>query len=131
MSLTDVYESSVSGEDERRLEDEVRPQAEQVGYFAHIREGFAGGDVFGSEELCRAKLAKLLRGHYFDSLDSHLEFPRLTFDEVIGQVRGARPEQFATVGKGVELRFEAASVQGACKLVDARIPHLAVFPKLN
>jgi hypothetical protein len=131
MSLTDVYESSVSGEDEARLEDQIRPQAGQVGYFAYVREGFAGGDVFGSEELCRAKLAKLLRGHYLDSLDSHLEFPRLTFDEVVGQMRGARAEQFAAVGKGAELRFEAAAVQGACRLVDETIPHLAVFPKLN
>ena len=131
MSMSDLYESSVSGEDEARLEDKVRPQAGQVGYFAHVREGFAGGDVFGSEELCRAKLAKLLRGHYLDSLDTYLEFPRLTFEEVVGQVRGAHPEQFAAVGKGAELRFEAASVQGACRLVDERIPHLAVFPKLN
>ncbi len=131
MSMSDVYESSVSGEDEARLAAEVTPRPGQVGYFAHVREGFAGGDVFGSEELCRAKLAKLLRGHYLDSLDTFLEFPRLTFDEVIGQVRGARPEQFAAIGKGAELRFEAASVQGACRLVDETIPHLAVFPKLN
>lgn len=131
MSLTDVYESSVSGEDEARLEDEVRPQAGQVGYFAYVREGFAGGDVFGSSELCRAKLSKLLRGHYLDSLDAYLEFPRLGVADVLAEVRAARPEQFAGVGKGSELRFESASVQGACKVVDERIPHLAVFPKLN
>ncbi|HEX6184747.1 MAG TPA: DUF6569 family protein [Pyrinomonadaceae bacterium] len=131
MSLSDVYESSVSGEDEARLASEVEARPGQVGYFAHVREGFAGGDVFGSEELCRAKLAKLLRGHYLDSLDTYLEFPRLTFEQVLGEVRGARPERFAAVGKGAELRFEAASVQGACKLIDERIPHLAVFPKLN
>jgi hypothetical protein len=131
MSLSDVYESSVSGEEEARLAEEVRPQAGQVGYFAYVRDGFAGGDVFGSSELCRAKLSKLLRGHYLDSLDTYLEFPRLTVAEVIGQVRGATPEQFRGVGKGEELRFEAASVQGACKLVGDTIPHLAVFPKLN
>jgi hypothetical protein len=131
MSLTDVYESSVSGEDEARLAEEVRPQAGQVGYFAFVREGFAGGDVFGSSELCRAKLAKLLRGHYFDALDAQLEFPRLSASDVLAQVRAARPEQFAGVGKGSELRFESASVQGACKVVGETIPHLAVFPKLN
>ena len=131
MSLTDVYESSVSGEDEARLEEEARPRPGQVGYFAYVREGFAGADVFGSSELCRAKLSKLLRGHYLDSLDTYLQFPRLSVAEVIGQVRAARPEQFAAVGKGSELRFESASVQGACRLVDERIPHLAVFPKLN
>lgn len=131
MSLTDVYESSVSDRDEARLAEEVGARPGQVGYFAHVREGFAGGDVFGSEELCRAKLVKLLRGHYLDSLDAQLEFPRLSFAEVLGQVRAARPEQFAAVGKGAELRFETAAVQGACKLIDDAIPHLAVFPRLN
>jgi hypothetical protein len=131
MSLTDVYESSVSNEDEAKLEEEVKPQAGQVGYFAYVREGFAGGDVFGSSELCRAKLSKLLRGHYLDSLDAYLEFPRLTVADVLAQVRAAHPEQFAAVGKGSELRFESAAVQGACRVVDERIPHLAVFPKLN
>jgi hypothetical protein len=131
MSMSDVYESSVSREDEARLAEEVKPQAGQVGYFAYVRDGFAGGDLFGSSELCRAKLSKLLRGHYLDSLDSYVEFPRLTIREVVEQLRGARPEQFASVGRGTELRFEAAGVQGACKLVDETIPHLAVFPKLN
>lgn len=131
MSLTDVYESRVSRDDEARLEEEVRPQPGQVGYFAYVRGGFAGADVFGSSELCRAKLAKLLRGHYLDALDSYVEFPRLSVEQVIGQLRGAVPEQFAAVGKGAELRFEAAGVQGACKVVDETIPHLAVFPKLN
>jgi hypothetical protein len=131
MSLSDVYESSVSREDEAQLEEEVKSQPGQVGYFAYVREGFAGGDVFGSSELCRAKLSKLLRGHYLDSLDTFIEFPRLTVEQVLGQLRDANPEQFASVGKGSELRFEAAGVQGACKLVDETIPHLAVFPKLN
>jgi hypothetical protein len=43
----------------------------------------------------------------------------------------ANPEQFASIGRGTELRFEAAAVQGACKVIDETIPHLAVFPKLN
>jgi hypothetical protein len=131
MSMSDVYESSVSREDETRLAEEVKPRPGQVGYFAYVRDGFAGGDVFGSSELCSAKLSKLLRGHYLDSLDSYVEFPRLTVEQVVEQLRGANPEQFASVGRGTELRFEAAGVQGACKLVDETIPHLAVFPKLN
>ncbi len=131
MSMSDAYESSVSREDEARIEQEVRPQPGQVGYFAYVREGFAGGDLFGSSELCRAKLSKLLRGHYFDSLDEYVEFPRLTVEQVVEQLRGARPEQFESVGRGTEVRFEAAGVQAACKLVDDAIPHLAVFPKLD
>jgi hypothetical protein len=131
MSMSDVYESSVSREDEARLADEVKPQAGQVGYFAYVRDGFAGGDVFGSSDLCRAKLSKLLRGHYLDSLDAYLEFPRLTVEQVVEQLRTANPEQFASIGRGTELRFEAAAVQGACKVIDETISHLAVFPKLN
>jgi len=131
MSASDVYASSVSGEDESRLEEEMRPQPRQVGYFAFVREGFAGGDVFGSPRLCRAKLNKLLRGHYLDSLDEWVTFPRLTVEEVMRQVRGADPEQFASVGKGSELRFESGDLQGALKVVDEFIPHLMVFPKLN
>lgn len=131
MSLTDVYESSVRIEDEALLDEEVKAQAGQVGYLAYVREGFAGGDVFGSSELCRKKLSKLLRGHYLDSLDEYLEFPRVAAGDVLAQVRAAHPEQFAAIGKGAELRFESASLQGACKVVDERIPHLAVFPKLN
>lgn len=131
MSMSDVYESSVSREDEARLADEVKTQPGQVGYFAYVRDGFAGGDVFGSSDLCRAKLPKLLRGHYLDSLDAYLEFPRLTVEQVVEQLRTANPEQFASIGRGTELRFEAAAVQGACKVIDETIPHLAVFPKLN
>jgi hypothetical protein len=131
MSMSDVYESSVSREDEALLADEVKPQAGQVGYFAYVRDGFAGGDVFGSSDLCRAKLSKLLRGHYLDSLDAYLEFPRLTVEQVVEQLRTANPEQFASIGRGTELRFEAAAVQGACTVIDETIPHLAVFPKLN
>jgi hypothetical protein len=60
-----------------------------------------------------------------------VRFPPLTVEQIIGQVRAARPEQFETVGKGAELRFEAPDVQGAWKVVDDFIPHLMVFPKLN
>jgi hypothetical protein len=131
MSVGDVYASSVSGEDESRLAEEIRPQPRQVGYLAFVREGFAGGDVFGSPRLCEAKLTKLLRGHYLDSLDEWVEFPRLSVEEVIRQVRESNPEQFASVGKGSELRFESGDLQGALKVVDEFIPHLMVFPKLN
>ncbi|MBA3239945.1 MAG: hypothetical protein H0T60_01800 [Acidobacteria bacterium] len=131
MSMDDMFASSLSGEDESQLSTEAAHQPQQVGYFAFVRGGFAGGDVFGSSQLCRAKLDKLLRGHYLDSLDAGVEFPRLTIEQVIGQVRAAAPEQFAAVGKGAELRFEAGDVQGGWSVVDEFIPHLMVFPKLN
>lgn len=131
MSMDDMFTSRVSGEEESRLSAEAAHQPKQVGYFAFVRGGFAGGDVFGSSQLCRAKLEKLLRGHYLDSLDAGVEFPPLTIEQVIGQVRAARPEQFAAVGKGSELRFESGDVQGGWSVVDEFIPHLMVFPKLN
>jgi hypothetical protein len=131
LAMSDVFERSVSDEDESRLEVSLPHQPRQVGYFAFVRGGFAGGDVFGSERLCRAKLNKLLRGHYLDSLDAGVRFPRLSVEQVVGQVRAAELEQFAAVGKGAELRFEAGDVQGSCSVVGEFVPHLAVFPKLN
>ncbi len=131
MSLADVYESSVTPEVEAQLDASIEPQPGQVGYLAYVRGGFAGGDVFGSSELCRAKLSKLLRGHLLDALDAHVEFPRLSVEQVIGEVRAAAPEHFDSVGKGSELRFETAQVQGAWKVVGETVPHLMVFPRLN
>jgi hypothetical protein len=131
MAMEDIYESSVSDDEGARLSAEAAPQPRQVGYLAFVRGGFAGGDVFGSSRLCRAKLDKLLRGHYLDSLDAGVEFPRLTVEQVIQQVRAAEPEQFAAVGKGSELRFESGNLQGGWSVVDDFIPHLMVFPKLN
>lgn len=127
MSMSDIYESR-RGES-NYLPVEIPYQQKQVGFLAFIRDGFAGGDVFGSPELCRRKLHKLLRSYYLDSLDQAVGFPRVTFAQVLDQVRTASQEQFETVGKGVELRFEARDVQGAWKLVDEFIPHLMVFPK--
>ena len=131
MAMDDIFESSVSDDEGARLSDEAAHRPKQVGYLAFVRGGFAGGDVFGSSQLCRAKLDKLLRGHYLDSLDAGVNFPRLTVEQVIRQVRAAEPEQFAAVGKGSELRFESGDLQGGWSVVDDFIPHLMVFPKLN
>lgn len=130
-AMRDMYDSTVSPEAERRLDAELQYREGQAGYLAFVRGGFAGGDVFGSAELCRGKLAKLARSHYLDALDRAVDFPALTAEEVVRQVRAARQEQFATVGKGAEVRFEGSDVQGTCKLVGDFIPHLMVFPKLN
>ncbi len=130
-AMCDMYDSTIGGEADRRMEAELKHSEGQVGYLAFVRGGFAGGDVFGSSELCRGKLKKFARSHYLDSLDRGISFPALSVEQVVGQVREARQEEFATVGKGAEVRFEAADVQGAWKLVDDFIPHLMVFPKLN
>lgn len=127
MSMSDIYESRRGASD--NLTEEIPYQQKQVGFLAFIRDGFAGADVFGSPDLCRRKLHKLLRSYYLDSLDQVVGFPTVTFEQVFEQVRTASQEQFTTVGKGVEWRFEAHDVQGAWKLVDDFIPHLMVFPK--
>jgi hypothetical protein len=127
MSMSDIYESRRGASES--LPVDIPYQHDQVGFLAFIREGFAGCDVFGSPDLCRRKLHKLLRSYYLDSVDRELGFPRVTPEQVFEQVRAAEQEQFETVGKGVELRFEGRDVQGAWKLVDDFIPHLMVFPK--
>ena len=127
MSMSDIYESR--RDESLSLPVEIPYEQNQVGFLAFIRDGFAGGDIFGSAELCRRKLHKLLRSYYLDSLDKAVGFPAVTSREIFEQVRTASQERFETVGKGVELRFEARDVQGAWKLVDDFIPHLMVFPK--
>ncbi|HEX7175695.1 MAG TPA: DUF6569 family protein [Pyrinomonadaceae bacterium] len=130
-SMSDMFDTTISPEADRQIVEQIPHSEGQVGYLAFVRGGFAGGDVFGSAELCRGKLRKFVRGHYLDALDEGVRFPAITVEEVIAQVRAAQQEQFATVGKGSEVRFEARDVQGTWKLVDDLIPHLLVLPKLN
>lgn len=127
-SMYDIYESSVAP-DEVELQQEIPHLDKQVGFLAFIDGSFAGGEVFGSADLCGRKLQKLVRSYYLDSLDVTDEFPAITVEQIFAQVQGATHEQFEAVGKGAELRFDAADVQGSWKLVDDLIPHLIVFPK--
>lgn len=127
MAMSDIFESRT--ESPEHLQQEVPHQEKQVGFFAFIKDGFAGGDVFGSAELCRKKLPKLVRSYYLDSLDEGVQFPAITVEQILRQIQSSEPEQFASIGKGTDVRFESKDVQGACKVVDEFIPHLIVFPK--
>lgn len=127
MAMSDIFESRT--ESQEHLQQEVPYQEKQVGFFAFIKDGFAGGDVFGSSDLCRKKLPKLVRSYYLDSLDEGVQFPAITVEQILKQIQAAEPEQFASIGKGTEVRFESKDVQGSCKVVDEFIPHLMVFPK--
>jgi len=127
MAMSDIFESRT--ESPEHLQQEVPHQEKQVGFFAFIKDGFAGGDVFGSSELCRKKLPKLVRSYYLDSLDEGVQFPAITVEQILKQIQSAEPEQFASIGKGTDVRFESKDVQGACKVVDEFITHLMVFPK--
>ena len=130
MAMSDMYEQSVDSAD-AELRQEMPHLEKQVGFLAFIDGNFAGGEVFGSAALCGRKLQKLLRSYYLDALDRAIEFPAISVEQIFSQVQSAKHEQFASVGKGTELRFEAANVQGSWKLVDDLIPHLIVFPKVS
>ncbi len=128
-AMSDIIEMSITPETETNLLEEIRYQPQQIGFLAFIGEGFAGGDVFGSTELCEKQMRKLMRGYYLDAIDSGVEFPALSAEEILAQIAAARQEQFEAVGKGVEMRFEAESVQGAWNLVGESVSHLTVFPR--
>lgn len=130
LAMSDMYKQSVDGAD-AELRNEIPHLEKQVGFLAFIDGNFAGGEVFGSAALCGRKLQKLLRSYYLDSLDSGVKFPAISIDQIFAQVQSAKHEQFASVGKGTELRFQASDVQGSWKLIDDLIPHLLVFPKVS
>lgn len=128
-AMSDILDTSITPDAEKDLFAELKHSETQVGFLAFIGGGFAGGDVFGSSALCKKQLGKLLRGYYLDSLDTGVWFPSIEADDILGQIVSAEQEQFATIGKGVEMRFEAENIHGACKLVDQQLSHLTVFPK--
>lgn len=128
MAMSDIYEQSVDTSDDE-LREKVPHLEKQVGFLAFIDGNFAGGEVFGSASLCGRKLQKALRSYYLDSIDAGVKFPAISAEQVFTQVKTAKHEPFDSIGKGTELRFEAANVQGSWKLVDDLIPHLIVFPK--
>lgn len=130
LAMSDIYEQSVDSSD-AELRQEIPHLEKQVGFLAFIDGNFAGGEVFGSATLCDKKLQKVLRSYYLDSLDTGVEFPAISVEQILKQVKDANHEQFASVGKGTELRFDAPQVQGSWKLVDDLIPHLIVFPKVS
>ena len=130
LAMSDMYEQSVDVAD-AELREKVPHLEKQVGFLAFIDGNFAGGEVFGSAALCGKKLQKLLRSYYLDSIDPGVEFPAISVEQIFAQVQNAKHEQFESVGKGTELRFEASNVQGSWKLVDDVIPHLIVFPKMS
>ncbi|HKZ00854.1 MAG TPA: DUF6569 family protein [Pyrinomonadaceae bacterium] len=127
MAMADIFEKKAPDPEMRRQTFIVA--ANQVGYLAFINDGFAGGDIFGSADVCRRKLEKLMRGYYLDSLDHGVAFDRVEVEEVFREVRAAEHHDFGTVGRGSEKRFEAMHVQGSWKEVDGWIPHLAILPK--
>lgn len=128
-AMSDITDSSITPETEKSMLEEIAYQPKQIGFLAYIGGGFAGGDVFGSTRLCEKQMRKLMRGYYLDALDSGVNFPDLKAEDILAQIAEARHEQFAAIGKGTEMRFEAEKIQGAWKLVDESVSHLTVFPR--
>lgn len=128
-AISDLMDTTLTPEAESDLLEEIVYQENQIGFLAYIGGGFAGGDVFGSTELCQKQMRKLMRGYYLDALDSGVNFPALEAEEILAQIVGAKQEQFEAIGKGVEMRFESEKIQGAWKLVDESVSHLTVFPR--
>ena len=128
-AMSDILDSSLTPDADGLLQQEFQYQDRQIGFLAYIGGGFAGGDVFGSTDLCAKQLKKLLRGYYLDALDDGVRFPALSAEEILAQVSTARHEQFDAIGKGAEMRFETPKIQGAWKLVGENVSHLSVFPR--
>lgn len=128
-AASDILFSRVTPEVEKDLFEDILYQEKQIGFLAFIKGEFAGGDIFGSTKLCEKQMKKLLRGYYLDALDGGVKFPSLDAEDVIKQITDADHEQFESIGKGTEMRFEAEKIQGAWKLVDENVSHLTVFPK--
>lgn len=128
-AASDILYSLVTPEVEKDLFEDIPYQEKQIGFLAFIKGEFAGGDIFGSTKLCEKQMKKLLRGYYLDALDSGVKFSSLEAEDVIKQIADADHEQFDSIGKGTEMRFEAEKIQGAWKLVDDNVSHLTVFPK--
>jgi len=127
-AMSDMYESTIDSTDED-LQKSIPHRERQVGFLAFIDGKFAGGELFGSAELCGRKLPKLVRSYYLDSLDQGVQLPAITVEQVLAQMQAAQHEQFEAIGKGTELRFETPSIQGSWKLVEDLIPHVIVFPR--
>jgi hypothetical protein len=128
-AMSDVMDSSIPEATETAMVEDIPYQPKQIGFLAFIDGGFAGGDIFGSPELCQKQMRKLMRGYYLDSLDSGVKFPALDAQTILSEISETEQEQFAGVGKGSEMRFETNRIQGAWKLADDGVAHLTVFPK--
>ncbi len=128
-AMSDIQFALATPEAEKDLFEEIKYQEKQIGFLAFINGGFAGGDVFGSAELCRKQMKKLLRGYYLDAVDEGAKFPKVDAEEILKQISNAKQEEFSAIGKGTELRFETDKIQGSCNMSEENVSHLTIFPR--
>lgn len=120
---------SVARSPEGPVFEKIKHVENQVGFLAFIDDGFAGGDIFGSSDLCGKQLEKLARGYLVDSEDRGIEYPKIDEKDVFEEMARVETVEHSTIGRGREMRFENGKIQGACKVVDDRVSHVTVFPK--
>jgi len=128
-SFRDLAETYRADDEKLRYHFPILP--DQVGYFAFIREGFAGGDIFATHELAARRFYKLLRSYHLDALDRGAEFPGNSLSQVIEDIAKSPTRDFETVGAGRELRFQSERTQGSITYYGDRLAHLTAFPKVE
>jgi hypothetical protein len=128
-ALGDIVENEDFRVDAELAVDQVKHQPGQIGFLAFINGGFAGGDIFGSSDLCGRQLRKLLRGYYLDAVDETVSFPKIGVEDLLKEIESSTHETFDTIGKGHEGRYESAKVEGAYKVDGENVTHMTVFPK--
>lgn len=126
---SDIAQGVINPEINDSLKDNLKYRKHQIGFLAFIDGGFAGGDVFGSPELCEKQFESMIRGYYLDAADEGIVFPKVKPQDILPGILSSVQEAFESIGKGKEIRFEDAKIQGAWNVSDERISHLTVFPK--
>lgn len=128
-AMEDIVMCSMPPETQDEMFHEIPFQEGQVGYLAYINGGFAGGDIFGSSELCRRQLNKLMKGYFLDAVDDEVSFPHIPVEEILDELTHAHHESYDAIGKGSEGRYEAEKIEGAYKVDEEVVTHMTVFPK--
>jgi len=127
--LDDQVMRCVASSPEGPVFEKIKHVENQVGFLAFIDDGFAGGDLFGSSELCAKQLEKLARGYLVDSEDRSVRYPKIEENEILKEVAEADTSEYNSIGKGRELRFQNDRIRGACTMVEERVSHITVFPE--
>lgn len=128
-AMADMMQSHVSEEVTEDIMEAIPFQEGQIGFLAFINGGFAGGDVFGSSELCRRQFSKLMRGYYLDAVDRSVTFPQIAPEQILEDAACAPHESFTAVGKGLEGRFETEKIEGAFKVDGEVLAHMTMYPR--
>jgi hypothetical protein len=124
-AMADMMEQSLR----REKPVEVKPKKGQVGYFAFIRQGFAGGDFFASPNLCSSSFGRMTTSYQFESMDKHIEFPQIDAEEIVEDVKSAEMKWLDVPGKGEHYRYRGKLVEGMLTVLDGVPVHVAVFAK--